>query len=674
MRWKVMFFKPSKDECDEEENGKNSFGLKSDKCPPPVKELIKFEEDLFNLVNKIKFRKSNNNFQRKLKSDIKNIKNSSKTLTPADKTSNLYRLTNTKYNQLLQNSVTKTYKKINTKIDEKINEEGKILANKKNILNKINKNGKDECFITLKDHKDNFENNPTTRLINPAKNELGRVNKVLLQNINKHLRNLLKLQQWNNTSTVINWFSNINEKHKHKFMVFDIKEFYPSISKSLLDKCIEFAKQHINISDEDINIINHARKSLLYCKGESWIKNNNELFDVTMGAYDGAEVCELVGLFLLNEISKNYNKNNVGLYRDDGLAIFKDINGHQADKIRKDFHKIFKDQGLDLVIECNIKITNFLDVTFNLEEGTYKPFKKPNDETIYIHTKSNHPKNILKQLPLSVESRLSNLSSIKEIFDENAKYYQEILNKCEYNHTLTYIQSNHNNLNKNNSRKRKIIWFNPPYSTNVSTNVGKYFLNLISKHFPKDHIYNKIFNKNNLKVSYSCMPNMKSVINSHNKNIINSSNEPSSKCNCVDKSKCPLNNECLTKNIVYKATVTTDLANYNEKSYIGICEGPFKLRYANHKKSISNKKYLNETELSKEIWKIKAKNGNPVIKFSILKKCAPYNSSSNKCSLCINEKLFILENSHNDILLNQRNELVSKCRHRNKHKLSNHKT
>ena len=75
-------------------------------------------------------------------------------------------------------------------------------------------------------------------------------------------------------------------------------------------------------------------------------KKGNELFDVTMSAYDGAEICELVGLFLLNEISKSYKKEQVGLYRDDGLTVFKNINGHEADKIRKHFHQIFKSHGL----------------------------------------------------------------------------------------------------------------------------------------------------------------------------------------------------------------------------------------------------------------------------------------------------------------------------------------
>ena len=115
------------------------------------------------------------------------------------------------------------------------------------------------------------------------------------------------------------------------------------------------------------------------------------------------------------------------------------ISGPQADRIRKHFHAIFKRNGLDLEIECNLKIVNYLDITLNLENGTYQPYHKPNDETIYIHAKSNHPTNIIKQLPLSVEKRLSTLSANENIFKESAKHYQEALNKFGYIHKLQYI-------------------------------------------------------------------------------------------------------------------------------------------------------------------------------------------------------------------------------------------
>ena len=63
----------------------------------------------------------------------------------------------------------------------------------------MTKNGTGESFITLKDHKDDFNNAPKTRLINPAKNEIGRISKNLLDDINQQLRNILKINQWKNT-------------------------------------------------------------------------------------------------------------------------------------------------------------------------------------------------------------------------------------------------------------------------------------------------------------------------------------------------------------------------------------------------------------------------------------------------------------------------------------------
>ena len=68
-----------------------------------------------------------------------------------------------------------------------------------------------------------------------------------------------------------------------------------------------------------------------------WIKKKGGLFDVTMGAYDGAEVCELVGTFLLYTLAQKYPKENMGLYRDDGLSEFKDTSGPKNERIKKDF-------------------------------------------------------------------------------------------------------------------------------------------------------------------------------------------------------------------------------------------------------------------------------------------------------------------------------------------------
>ena len=182
----------------------------------------------------------------------------------------------------------------------------------------------------------------------------------------------------------------------------------------------------------------HVRKSLLFNGQHVWIKKEGGLFDVTMGAFDGAEVCEAVGNFLLHQLSKNYNKKHIGLYRDDGLAIFKNVSGSKAENILKDIQKLFKDNQLNITIQCNLKIVNYLDVTFNLSNATYRSFCKTNNEITYIHKESNHPPSMLRQIPLSIESRLSKHSSNANIFKESAQIYHQALKKSGYDHQLKY--------------------------------------------------------------------------------------------------------------------------------------------------------------------------------------------------------------------------------------------
>ena len=99
---------------------------------------------------------------------------------------------------------------------------------------------------------------------------------------------------------------------------------------------------------------------------------------------------------MLSLIGNIYNRNSIGLYRDDGLAVFKNTSGPQSEKIKKTFQKMFKNKGLDIIINCNMKIVNYLDVTLNLNDGSYRP----NEETSYIHVNSDHPTSILKQHPI----------------------------------------------------------------------------------------------------------------------------------------------------------------------------------------------------------------------------------------------------------------------------------
>ena len=158
---------------------------------------------------------------------------------------------------------------------------------------------------------------------------------------------------------------------------------------------------------------------------------------------------------------------------------------------------------------------------------------------MYIDTKSNHPPSLIKALPDNISRRISDISSSKEIFDKAAPFYNDALSASGYTEKIVYKENPP--INVSNQRNINITWFNPPFSINVTTNIAKKFLLLIDKHFPKKHKFHKLFNRNNVKVSYSCLPNMSSMISSHNKNILTKKEINNTRaCNCRRRSECPL--------------------------------------------------------------------------------------------------------------------------------------
>ena len=138
----------------------------------------------------------------------------------------------------------------------------------------------------------------------------------------------MQFNQWKNSQAVVEWFINIRNKNNVSFIVFDIESFYPSISPGLFHKAINFVKTSRDIPDKDISIIMQSRRTLLFNNKEPWLKKSvNEEFDVPMGCFDGAEVCELVGLYILHLVRTIMRKENVDLYCDDGLGILKNSPG-----------------------------------------------------------------------------------------------------------------------------------------------------------------------------------------------------------------------------------------------------------------------------------------------------------------------------------------------------------
>ena len=146
-----------------------------------------------------------------------------------------------------------------------------------------------------------------------------------------------------------------------------------------------------------------------------------------------------------------------------------------------------------------------------------------------------HAPALLKNIPENI-NKLTSISSSQKVFDEAIPPYQKALDESGYKHKLTY---NPQPKHKRN-RQRKIIWYNPPWNANVKTNLGRKFLNIIDRCFPKGHPLHKILNKHTLKLSYSCMPN----ISSHNKALLSdyqrSQTQKSDKeCNCRKKRSMP---------------------------------------------------------------------------------------------------------------------------------------
>ena len=164
---------------------------------------------------------------------------------------------------------------------------------------------------------------------------------------------------------------------------------------------------------------------------------------------------------------------------------------------------------------------------------------------------------------------------------------------------------------------------------NVETNIGKTFLKLIDKHFPKTNKFHKIFNRNNVKVSYSCLPNFANMIKSNNNRILSEEKtQDQRKSNCRQKDTCPLEGHCLDKELIdqciLKENTTSDRVNYN-----GVTENTFKDRLYKHHNSFKCESKANSTELSKHFWELKRKGIKKVIVHrSVIDHAKPYQNRS----------------------------------------------
>ena len=252
------------------------------------------------------------------------------------------------------------------------------------------------------------------------------------------------------------------------------------------------------------------------------------------------------------------------------------------------------------------------------------------------------------------------------------KPYETALKKSGYKYELKYEETQKQEQKK--TRKRNITWYNPPFDLSIKTNIGKKFFKAIKNCFPPKHPLYSVCNRNTIKLSYSCMPNVANTIKTLNQRKLNESeektdskNEKEKKCNCRKTSECPLQQNCVQQNVIYQSTITT---NNSKETYVGLASTSIKQRIANHKQSFKDESKRFSTELSKYIWHLKDKKINYNIEWKILQKASPYSPKSKKCNLCLAEKYFIICKD-NLASLNKRCELVRNCIHEKKFMLEN---
>ena len=159
-----------------------------------------------------------------------------------------------------------------------------------------------------------------------------------------------------------------------------------------------------------------------------------------MGSFVGAEIRELVGLFLLHQLSLILDKNDVGLHRDDGLAVLRNSSSPDAEKMRKKVTQAFRQDDLRVTIDTNSIQTDFLDVTLNLSSNKYWPFRKPNYQPLYFNVQSNHHPLVIKQIPAMIEKRISTNSCNEIEFARSLPIYKHALRKSGYKTELTLTQ------------------------------------------------------------------------------------------------------------------------------------------------------------------------------------------------------------------------------------------
>ena len=258
VRWKVHWYENPDTSSKESRN----FGFKSLTTPPYNEELNAFEQDMHDLISSIKFRDINDSFQNKLSDEVKRINETNKVIINADKTSNVYQMEQSEYLKLLNENITKHYQKAPSNMKADIDKTSSEIAKKLEVDNRVQKFTTNSAYLTLKDHKPNFIEKKPCILINPAKNQIGKISKLLLQDIIQQIQKTQPpstLTLWRNTNELKLWFGEIDNKKKVKFITFDVVDFYPSITEDLLDRALERARNMTDIDETTVHTIKQSK-------------------------------------------------------------------------------------------------------------------------------------------------------------------------------------------------------------------------------------------------------------------------------------------------------------------------------------------------------------------------------------------------------------------------------
>ena len=289
-----------------------------------------------------------------------------------------------------------------------------------------------------------------------------------------------------------------------------------------------------------------------------------------------------------------------GLYRDDGIALVP-AGGRRGQLLRQKIMNFFQNYGFKVAISPVSASVDFLDIRLYANKS-HEVYHKPNSNTKYVHSKSNHPSAVLKNMFANTEKRISKLCSTEEFFNSHQEFYSGILRKSGHRSDLKYDKEPRKP--KKRKRTRKVVWYNPPFCLSLKTKIGQEFFGILEKNFPepvkdpKTGIkpprtgLNSILNKNTIKLSFSTMNNVARIFSLHNKKIDKKPVIPNEKtCSCPRTKICPVGGKCLTKDVVYEATVTEKTGEYKNQTstYTGLTSMTFKKRLYSHKNAIKDK-------------------------------------------------------------------------------------